>query len=365
MFHPNIFRSYDIRGIPGEDFDAAFAQRLGSRVASYLKAGEIVVGHDGRASSGESAHAVIDGAMHVGAQVIDIGQVSGPQFHWAALRSGAVGGVMISEQGIAAVGHGGQVIGGHRLRQIYDGHPHGHSTGGTVDRHDIIPAYAAAVAQAAGWRGQELSLSLDAPVPVCRAVSLIASIAPDHRLAARFDASGECVNFFDQGTPIAADWIFLLVAERLANGPVMLDPRFSRAVREHLDERGISYTVGTGDREAPELTLLRVARIVAESGKTLTELVAPYPRYHQSQEMSIPVRDNAAALVALDRMAWYFGDGKASQENGLTIEYPDWWFTLRLSDTKPALTLVVEAHEKDLRDQKVTEVMRALQGIHA
>src|SRR3990167_8801116 len=93
-FNPNVFRAYDIRGLWGKDFDAVFAQRLASKVVAYWPDGPIIIGRDSRASSDELAYALIDGALHVGTRVIDIGHVSTPQLAWAIREYKAAGGLM-------------------------------------------------------------------------------------------------------------------------------------------------------------------------------------------------------------------------------------------------------------------------------
>lgn len=45
-----------------------------------------------------------------------------------------------------------------------------------------------------------------------------------------------------------------------------------------------------------------------------------------------------------------------SAANGLTVDYKDWWFTIRRSNTEPVMRLIVEAKTKDLLEQKVAEI---------
>ena len=43
-----------------------------------------------------------------------------------------------------------------------------------------------------------------------------------------------------------------------------------------------------------------------------------------------------------------FPDGKLDRLDGITVEYPDWWFNLRPSNTEPLLRLNVEASTPEL-----------------
>jgi len=395
--NPTIFRAYDIRGVYTDDFDASFAQRLGDRIVGALKAGTIVVGRDARRSSDELAYALIDGAVHAGATVIDVGVLSTPQFYWAIRSAGAVGGVMVTAShnpekynGFKVIANHGdvlEVIGGHSIRQMFDSHGHGHRPEGSIEHRDIAAAYAAAVAYAAGWKGgTELRLSVDGPDAVLGALKRLGPIAPDHGLAVRFDTDGDRIAFFDNGQPIPADFIVLLLAEQLHLQPIVFDVRFSRTVTSRLSARDVPFTVSKvgrlaitqamhasgaalggeisghfywsemGGMECPELTLLRVYSIVRDSGASLSELVAPYQVLHKSEEISIPIRDRKHAYSVLRTLSSHYSDGVQSEFDGLTIEYPDWWMNIRPSNTEPMLRLVVEGNKKDLVDRMVAEV---------
>lgn len=401
--NPNIFRTYDIRGFWDKDFSAAFVQRLASKVAAYWPDGPIVIGRDGRASSDELAYALIDGALHVGAQVLDVGQVSTPQLTWAIREYKAVGGLMATAShnpgeynGIKAIVRRGEfleIVGGHYLRQIYDGHMHGHRSGGDIEVQDIIPSYAQAVAIAAKWQDQEIAVSIDAPLPIRRALELIAPIAPDDGFSARFDADGDRVTFYQSGVPIAAEWIFLLLADELELRPLVFDLRFSRAVREHLRARNVQFyesAVGRlamtenmrvkgamfgaetsghyywrsfANMESPELTLLRVARIIGQKRQSLDELIGAYTKYAKSEEISLPIKDRKAAASVFELVSSRYKFGSVKHVDGISVDLWDtegWWFNLRLSNTEPVLRLVIEAKEKDFFETKLKEVKKLL-----
>lgn len=401
LCNPEIFRAYDVRGRYGVDFDAEMAQRFGMRFAAHHAQGPLVIGRDMRDSSGEIAHAVIDGAMHAGAQVIDIGVVSSPQCYWAIRSQGAAAGVMVTashnslaDNGFKTIARHGdmlEVIGGDVVRQMFDSHQGAHRMTGSISRTDILRGYADAVAYAAHWRGgSELMLSLDAPDTVRRVLERLGPIAPDTGLAVRCDSDGDRIDFFEHGVQIPADFIFLLLAEQLQLHPVVFDVRFSKTVRNRFDARRIAYTVSRvgrryiisamrsagaifggelsghyywrefGMMECPELTLLRVYMLIRESGHTLSQLVAPYREYVRSDEISIPMRDHKHARSMMEALRMKYHDGAQSQIDGLSIEYPDWWLNIRPSNTEPVIRIVVEAITKQLLDSKISEVMVTL-----
>ena len=61
-------------------------------------------------------------------------------------------------------------------------------------------------------------------------------------------------------------------------------------------------------------------------------------------------------------MARAFADGKQDRLDGLTVEYQDWWFNVRPSNTEALLRLNVEARSEDLLEEKTREVLSVIRG---
>ncbi|MBW4061216.1 phosphomannomutase/phosphoglucomutase [Candidatus Saccharibacteria bacterium] len=101
-------------------------------------------------------------------------------------------------------------------------------------------------------------------------------------------------------------------------------------------------------------------QVVADSGKTLSGLVDEYAsRYARSQENNFKVADKAAMLARLERT---FADGEADHFDGLTVNYADWWFNARPSNTEPFLRLNVEATTPQRLDEKLDQLTQILNG---
>lgn len=87
QINPEIFRSYDIRGIVGKDIFKETAEKLGKSFGSYIqeKLGEskVIVGHDNRSSSNELSENLIKGLTSTGVEVIDIGLATTPMVYYA------------------------------------------------------------------------------------------------------------------------------------------------------------------------------------------------------------------------------------------------------------------------------------------
>ncbi len=96
MFHPEIYRSYDIRGIVPDEFDAQEAYHIGRAYAVHTKAKHVVVARDMRPSGDELTPQLIKGLMEGGVNVIEIGKSTSPMFYFAVHHLKADGGVMVS-----------------------------------------------------------------------------------------------------------------------------------------------------------------------------------------------------------------------------------------------------------------------------
>jgi phosphomannomutase len=91
-----IFKSYDIRGIYGREWDERTARKIGCLLPGLLKAGKIVLGRDARLSSMEIFRALSSGLLEAGCGVADIGLCDTPAVYFATARYGFDGGVMIT-----------------------------------------------------------------------------------------------------------------------------------------------------------------------------------------------------------------------------------------------------------------------------
>jgi phosphomannomutase len=92
----SIFKSYDIRGAFGADWDAATAHAIGRHLPAVLGARRIAVGRDARLSSDEIFSALSRGIVESGCDVVDIGLCDTPAVYFATAFYGLDGGVMIT-----------------------------------------------------------------------------------------------------------------------------------------------------------------------------------------------------------------------------------------------------------------------------
>jgi phosphomannomutase len=88
------------------------------------------------------------------------------------------------------------------------------------------------------------------------------------------------------------------------------------------------------------IAALVVLSVLAVEGRPLSRLIGGFSRYHSSGEINFTV-GNGGAIVEAVRAD--YADGRLTDIDGIRIDYPDWWFNLRVSNTEPLLRLVVEA----------------------
>ncbi len=93
---PNIFKSYDVRGIYPAEFNEEVAYGIGRAFVAEVGATSIAVGRDMRPSGATLFEAFARGANEAGADVTDIGLVSTDALYFAVGKYGFAGGVMIT-----------------------------------------------------------------------------------------------------------------------------------------------------------------------------------------------------------------------------------------------------------------------------
>ena len=205
-------------------------------------------------------------------------------------------------------------------------------------------------------------------------------------LGISFDGDGDRVGFVDEnGNVVSGDIITALLAKKYAKSgeKIVYDLRSSRTVKEEIEAGGakaLESRVGHAFIKAlmrkenavfggelsghyyfrdffyadsavfAALDLLDLLRL---ENKKLSELVKPLLRYAKSEEINFrPKADQPRAGEFFDKIAAYFSDGKISYLDGIKVEYSDWWFSLRLSNTEDFVRLNLEASAPKLLAEK-------------
>jgi phosphomannomutase len=89
----------------------------------------------------------------------------------------------------------------------------------------------------------------------------------------------------------------------------------------------------------------------------LSELRRPFERYSDSGEINTRVDDPQAVI---EKVAAHFADAQQDRLDGLTVDFGDWWFNLRPSNTEPLLRLNLEAATPDDVARHIAEVQQVM-----
>ena len=112
------------------------------------------------------------------------------------------------------------------------------------------------------------------------------------------------------------------------------------------------------------LAAILITNVVAKmkaQGVSLSQLIARIEKYQNSGEINFRVEDKKGAMDAV--RDYFMGTEKATAYmdfDGYRVEFPQWWFNIRPSNTEPYLRFLCEATSKELLDEKVAKVREIL-----
>ena len=210
---------------------------------------------------------------------------------------------------------------------------------------------------------------------------------------AAFDGDADRCGFIDdRGEIIPMDLFTALIAQDiLSHGPatIFYDLRSSRAVRECIAENGgkpmmsrvghafIKTQMRENDAvfagelsghyyfkqnytaESQGMAMIMLANLICRKNKPVHELVDPLRKYFSSGEINSRVADVKPILDAIRKK---YADGNMYELDGVSSEYPDWWFNVRASNTEPLLRLIVEADTPEKMAAKRDELLKIIRG---
>jgi len=93
------------------------------------------------------------------------------------------------------------------------------------------------------------------------------------------------------------------------------------------------------------ITSLLVLEIFSKSKGKFSELTKEFQKYHKIQEASLKVKDKSSVLKKT--LQHYKSKAKKVEKiDGLTVEFENYWFNIRPSNTEPLLRINLEANDK-------------------
>jgi phosphomannomutase len=110
--------------------------------------------------------------------------------------------------------------------------------------------------------------------------------------------------------------------------------------------------------ESSALAILSLANIVSRSDKPLSKLIAPLRKYFASGEINTHVSRDPKDI--LDELRQKYADGRLFELDGVSVEYADWWFNVRCSNTEPLVRLNLEAKTQALMETQRDEILAVI-----
>ncbi len=212
-----------------------------------------------------------------------------------------------------------------------------------------------------------------------------------------FDGDADRVMFVDEkGSFISPDLIIGVLGHYFLErekGPVLHDIRTSRGVAEYLEKLGGTphmwkvghayakikmreikavfggelaghyyfrdfYWCDSGMLAA--ILVLNVVSSFKKSGKTISDVIESINPYSYSGEINFKLEKKREAMEKIKSTMVQQEEPKAVYDfDGYRIEFPEWWFNVRLSNTEPYLRLVVEGKNESIMNEKV-ETIRSI-----
>jgi phosphomannomutase len=184
-----------------------------------------------------------------------------------------------------------------------------------------------------------------------------------------------CFFIDDSGRFVDGDFLTALLAESILRkrpgADILYDIRASRAVPDTVERAGGTahvnrvghaffktrmrdqggafggevsghyYFADFYNADSGTIPALLILELLGQEGRTLSELLEPYrSRYFISGEINSEVADQAAKM---EEIAERYGDAEQSRLDGISIDYDDWHFNVRPSNTEPLLRLCLES----------------------
>lgn len=214
-----------------------------------------------------------------------------------------------------------------------------------------------------------------------------------------FDGDADRVMFVDEkGNFIPPDLMIALMGhyfleERNEKGWVIQDIRSSRSIAEYLEPMGAKvYTWRVGRAYAANklreidgvfggelaghyyfkdfnysdsaflacLIILKTLSEMKNKGLSVSEVISNIRKWENSGEINFKLNSKDEAIAAITEKYLAENPVKVLDFDGYRIEFEDWWFNIRKSNTEPYLRLLVEARTKNLLETKKKEIINII-----
>lgn len=122
------------------------------------------------------------------------------------------------------------------------------------------------------------------------------------------------------------------------------------------ESSGHNYWRFAGGAESTIAVVLMILDTLSRENKSMSEIVSEVSASSESGEINFKLNNREEAVTKTEVLKDKFKDGKVNLIDGLSIEYPDWRFNLRSSNTEPLLRLNIESKNLGITEEKVKEL---------
>jgi phosphomannomutase len=109
--------------------------------------------------------------------------------------------------------------------------------------------------------------------------------------------------------------------------------------------------------ELPTLAACIIINLMNITGKKMSELTKDLKRYHHSGEINSEVIDK---LAVFEKLREKFKDGVIDEMDGIRVDFKDWWFNVRASNTEPKIRLNLEAKSKEAMEKFKEDLLKII-----
>ena len=103
------------------------------------------------------------------------------------------------------------------------------------------------------------------------------------------------------------------------------------------------------------VAMAMVLQLLAETGKTVSELVGQIPRYYMTK-LKFPA-DKKQTKIILDAARGFFPDAKLDTSDGYRFDFKDAWLHVRSSNTEPIVRVIVEAKDRQTAQKYIDAIL--------
>lgn len=233
------------------------------------------------------------------------------------------------------------------------------------------------------------------PIKPKNVADLIKSVKANHAdLGLAFDGDADRVFFIDEsGNRVSSSLISAMLAEQILKknhgAKIIYNVPCSKIVQETIaanggkaikERVGHSFIKATMKQESAVfggehsghyyfkdnyfadsglIAALIVLEIISEISQPFSEILKKYKKYFAIEETDSETKDKAAKMRELKEK---YADARIEELDGVTFNFPDYWFNVRPSNTEPLLRLNLEASTEELKNKKTEEILNIIRS---